>query len=89
MEIQEKGHGPWRTNPGSFNLFNLCIVVLVDVNGRLTIVNLIKHGLLINFNFWFSSRSLRDWRLLMCCSKNVSYVFPADSACNSTWMVSP
>ncbi|KAM0018215.1 putative diacylglycerol O-acyltransferase [Helianthus debilis subsp. tardiflorus] len=48
-------------------LFNLCIVVLVAVNGRLIIENLMKYGLLINSNFWFSSRSLRDWPLLMCC----------------------
>ncbi|KAM0020867.1 putative diacylglycerol O-acyltransferase [Helianthus debilis subsp. tardiflorus] len=48
-------------------LFNLCIVVLVAVNSRLIIENLMKYGLLINSNFWFSSRSLRDWPLLMCC----------------------
>ncbi|KAI3754175.1 hypothetical protein L1987_53953 [Smallanthus sonchifolius] len=48
-------------------LFNLCIVVLVAVNSRLIIENLMKYGLLINANFWFSSRSLRDWPLLMCC----------------------
>ncbi|KAL4589493.1 hypothetical protein LXL04_002400 [Taraxacum kok-saghyz] len=48
-------------------LFNLCIVVLVAVNGRLIIENLMKYGLLINSNFWFSSRSFRDWPLLMCC----------------------
>ncbi|KAI3701393.1 hypothetical protein L6452_26429 [Arctium lappa] len=48
-------------------LFNLCIVVLVAVNSRLIIENLMKYGLLINTNFWFSSRSLRDWPLLMCC----------------------
>ncbi|GKD83002.1 diacylglycerol O-acyltransferase 1 [Tanacetum coccineum] len=48
-------------------LFNLCIVVLVTVNSRLIIENLMKYGLLINSNFWFSSRSLRDWPLLMCC----------------------
>ncbi|KAK1413850.1 hypothetical protein QVD17_29586 [Tagetes erecta] len=47
-------------------LFNLCIVVLVAVNGRLIIENLMKYGLLINSNFWFSSRSLREWPLLMC-----------------------
>ncbi|KVH93980.1 Membrane bound O-acyl transferase, MBOAT [Cynara cardunculus var. scolymus] len=46
-------------------LFNLCIVVLVAVNGRLIIENLMKYGLLINSNFWFSSRSLRDWPLLI------------------------
>ncbi|XP_076945713.1 diacylglycerol O-acyltransferase 1-like [Bidens hawaiensis] len=48
-------------------LFNLCIVVLVAVNSLLIIENLMKYGLLINANFWFSSRSLRDWPLLMCC----------------------
>ncbi|XP_020528851.1 diacylglycerol O-acyltransferase 1 isoform X3 [Amborella trichopoda] len=26
-----------------------------------------KYGLLIRAGFWFSSRSLRDWPLLMCC----------------------
>ncbi|KAA0061484.1 diacylglycerol O-acyltransferase 1 [Cucumis melo var. makuwa] len=48
-------------------LFNLCIVVLVAVNSRLIIENLMKYGLLIQTGFWFSSRSLRDWPLLMCC----------------------
>lgn len=48
-------------------LLNLCIVVLVAVNGRLIIENLMKYGLLIGSDFWFSSRSLRDWPLLMCC----------------------
>ncbi|KAI4379978.1 hypothetical protein MLD38_006213 [Melastoma candidum] len=48
-------------------LFNLCIVVLVAVNGRLIIENLMKYGWLIRSGFWFSSRSLRDWPLLMCC----------------------
>ncbi|KAG9455606.1 hypothetical protein H6P81_000114 [Aristolochia fimbriata] len=48
-------------------LFNLCIVVLVAVNSRLIIENLMKYGLLIGSGFWFSSRSLRDWPLLMCC----------------------
>ncbi|KAI7727731.1 hypothetical protein M8C21_005990, partial [Ambrosia artemisiifolia] len=46
-------------------LFNLCIVVLVALNSRLIIENLMKYGLLINANFWFSSRSLRDWPLLI------------------------
>ncbi|PWA83174.1 plasma membrane H+-ATPase [Artemisia annua] len=68
----------WQSHAG---LFNLCIVVLVAVNSRLIIENLMKlfvllltestlllqYGLLINSNFWFSSRSLRDWPLLMCC----------------------
>nr|TKS06926.1 hypothetical protein D5086_0000118510 [Populus alba] len=48
-------------------LFNLCIVVLVAVNSRLIIENLIKYGWLINSGFWFSSKSLRDWPLFMCC----------------------
>ncbi|KAH8479671.1 hypothetical protein H0E87_031497, partial [Populus deltoides] len=47
-------------------LFNLCIVVLVAVNSRLIIENLIKYGWLINSGFWFSSKSLRDWPLFMC-----------------------
>ncbi|XP_062148822.1 diacylglycerol O-acyltransferase 1 [Alnus glutinosa] len=48
-------------------LFNLCIVVLVAVNSRLIIENLMKYGWLIRTGFWFSSRSLGDWPLLMCC----------------------
>ncbi|XVF48980.1 hypothetical protein PTKIN_Ptkin03bG0231700 [Pterospermum kingtungense] len=48
-------------------LFNLCIVVLVAVNGRLIIENLMKYGWLIRTGFWFSSRSLSDWPLFMCC----------------------
>ncbi|XP_042474705.1 diacylglycerol O-acyltransferase 1-2-like [Zingiber officinale] len=48
-------------------LLNLCIVVLIAVNGRLIIENLMKYGLLIRAGFWFSSKSLRDWPLLMCC----------------------
>ncbi|XWS17429.1 hypothetical protein CRYUN_Cryun33cG0066700 [Craigia yunnanensis] len=48
-------------------LFNLCIVVLVAVNSRLIIENLMKYGLLIRYGFWFSSRSLSDWPLFMCC----------------------
>ncbi|KAG5547165.1 hypothetical protein RHGRI_012992 [Rhododendron griersonianum] len=48
-------------------LFNLCIVVLVAVNSRLIIENLMKYGWLIQAGFWFSSTSLRDWPLLMCC----------------------
>uniref|UniRef100_A0A2P2M8M3 O-acyltransferase n=2 Tax=Rhizophora mucronata TaxID=61149 RepID=A0A2P2M8M3_RHIMU len=48
-------------------LLNLCIVVLVAVNSRLIIENLMKYGWLIRTGFWFSSRSLRDWPLLMCC----------------------
>ncbi|XP_021276273.1 diacylglycerol O-acyltransferase 1 isoform X2 [Herrania umbratica] len=48
-------------------LFNLCIVVLVAVNSRLIIENLMKYGWLIRSGFWFSSRSLSDWPLFMCC----------------------
>ncbi|KAK8535393.1 hypothetical protein V6N12_056912 [Hibiscus sabdariffa] len=48
-------------------LFNLCVVVLVAVNSRLIIENLMKYGWLIRSDFWFSSRSLRDWPLFMCC----------------------
>ncbi|RZB90921.1 Diacylglycerol O-acyltransferase 1C [Glycine soja] len=48
-------------------LFNLCIVVLVAVNSRLIIENLMKYGWLIKYGFWFSSKSLRDWPLFMCC----------------------
>ncbi|KAJ4951508.1 hypothetical protein NE237_028340 [Protea cynaroides] len=47
-------------------LFNLCILVLVAVNSRLIIENLMKYGLLIRAGFWFSSKSLRDWPLFMC-----------------------
>ncbi|KAJ1259606.1 hypothetical protein BS78_10G168400 [Paspalum vaginatum] len=48
-------------------LLNLCIVVLIAVNSRLIIENLMKYGLLIRAGFWFSARSLGDWPLLMCC----------------------
>ncbi|KAF8724967.1 hypothetical protein HU200_020690 [Digitaria exilis] len=48
-------------------LFNLCIVVLIAVNSRLIIENLMKYGLLIRSGFWFNATSLRDWPLLMCC----------------------
>ncbi|KAL2608149.1 hypothetical protein R1flu_026722 [Riccia fluitans] len=47
-------------------LFNLCIVCLIAVNSRLIIENLMKYGLLIQTGFWFSSKSLKDWPLLMC-----------------------
>jgi len=47
-------------------LFNLCVVVLVAVNSRLIIENLMKYGLLIRTGFWFSSKSAKDWPLLMC-----------------------
>ncbi|XP_010925472.1 diacylglycerol O-acyltransferase 1-2 isoform X2 [Elaeis guineensis] len=48
-------------------LLNLCIVVLIAVNSRLIIENLMKYGLLIRAGYWFSSKSVRDWPLLMCC----------------------
>ncbi|KAL3825313.1 hypothetical protein ACJIZ3_021342 [Penstemon smallii] len=48
-------------------LFNLCIVVLVAVNSRLIIENLMKYGWLMKSGFWFSPRALRDWPLFMCC----------------------
>ncbi|KAJ3691967.1 hypothetical protein LUZ60_012317 [Juncus effusus] len=48
-------------------LLNLCIVVLIAVNSRLIIENLMKYGLLIRAGFWFSAKSLRDWPLFMCC----------------------
>ncbi|MCO5594669.1 hypothetical protein L7F22_048702 [Adiantum nelumboides] len=47
-------------------LFNLCIVILVAVNSRLIIENLMKYGLLIRTGFWFSSKSLKEWPLFMC-----------------------
>ncbi|KAI5074529.1 hypothetical protein GOP47_0010490 [Adiantum capillus-veneris] len=47
-------------------LFNLCIVILVAVNSRLIIENLMKYGILIRRGFWFSSKSLREWPLFMC-----------------------
>uniref|UniRef100_A0A0E0AAZ5 O-acyltransferase n=1 Tax=Oryza glumipatula TaxID=40148 RepID=A0A0E0AAZ5_9ORYZ len=46
-------------------LLNLCIVVLVAVNSRLIIENLMKYGLLIRAGFWFSGTSLADWPLLI------------------------
>ncbi|XP_076911561.1 diacylglycerol O-acyltransferase 1-like isoform X1 [Bidens hawaiensis] len=64
-------------NQSHAGLFNLCIVVLVAVNGRLIIENLMKYGLLINSNFWFSSRSLRDWPLLMCCISLLAFPLTA------------
>ncbi|XP_076889181.1 diacylglycerol O-acyltransferase 1A-like [Bidens hawaiensis] len=64
-------------NQSHAGLFNLCIVVLVAVNGRLIIENLMKYGLLINSNFWFSSRSLRDWPLLMCCISLLTFPLTA------------
>ncbi|CAI5526138.1 unnamed protein product [Closterium sp. Naga37s-1] len=47
-------------------LFNLCIVLLVAVNSRLIIENLMKYGILARSSFWLSSSSLREWPLLMC-----------------------
>ncbi|KAJ8452104.1 hypothetical protein Cgig2_016685 [Carnegiea gigantea] len=46
-------------------LLNLCVVVLVALNSRLIIENIMKYGLLIRAGFWFSSKSLRDWPLLI------------------------
>uniref|UniRef100_A0A0E0LCQ5 O-acyltransferase n=1 Tax=Oryza punctata TaxID=4537 RepID=A0A0E0LCQ5_ORYPU len=46
-------------------LLNLCIVVLIAVNSRLIIENLMKYGLLIRAGFWFSGTSLADWPLLI------------------------
>lgn len=48
-------------------LLNLCVVVLVAVNSRLIIENIMKYGFLIRTGFWFNSGSLMDWPLLMCC----------------------
>ncbi|XP_060209943.1 diacylglycerol O-acyltransferase 1-like isoform X3 [Lycium barbarum] len=48
-------------------LLNLCVVVLIAVNGRLIIENLMKYGWLIGSGFWSSSTSVRDWPLLLCC----------------------
>ncbi|XP_024459882.1 diacylglycerol O-acyltransferase 1A isoform X1 [Populus trichocarpa] len=58
-------------------LFNLCIVVLVAINSRLIIENIIKYGWLINGGFWFSSKSLRDWPLFMCCLSLPAFPFAA------------
>ncbi|RZB55364.1 diacylglycerol O-acyltransferase 1B isoform X1 [Glycine soja] len=58
-------------------LFNLCIVVLVAVNSRLIIENLMKYGWLIKSGFWFSSKSLRDWPLFMCCLSLLVFPFAA------------
>ncbi|XP_057415322.1 diacylglycerol O-acyltransferase 1A-like isoform X1 [Lotus japonicus] len=58
-------------------LFNLCIVVLVAVNSRLIIENLMKYGWLIRTGFWFSSKSLRDWPLFMCCLSLAIFPFAA------------
>ncbi|XP_047151750.1 diacylglycerol O-acyltransferase 1A isoform X3 [Vigna umbellata] len=58
-------------------LFNLCIVVLVAVNSRLIIENLMKYGFLIKSGFWFSSYSLSDWPLFMCCLSLVIFPFTA------------
>ncbi|CAJ1975787.1 unnamed protein product [Sphenostylis stenocarpa] len=58
-------------------LFNLCIVVLVAVNSRLIIENIMKYGWLIKYGFWFSSKSLRDWPLFMCCLSLAIFPFAA------------
>nr|UXO98203.1 DGAT1-2 [Orychophragmus violaceus] len=48
-------------------LFNLCLVLLIAANGRLIIENLMKYGWLITPDIWFTSTSLQDWPLYMCC----------------------
>ncbi|KAK7329674.1 hypothetical protein VNO77_23848 [Canavalia gladiata] len=58
-------------------LFNLCIVVLVAVNSRLILENLMKYGLLIKSGFLFSSKPLRDWPLFMCCLTLAVFPFAA------------
>uniref|UniRef100_A0A803MRN4 diacylglycerol O-acyltransferase n=1 Tax=Chenopodium quinoa TaxID=63459 RepID=A0A803MRN4_CHEQI len=58
-------------------LFNLCVVVLVAVNSRLIIENLMKYGLLIRAGFWFSSKSFRDWPIFMCCLSLPIFPFTA------------
>ncbi|XP_010313759.1 diacylglycerol O-acyltransferase 1 isoform X2 [Solanum lycopersicum] len=60
-------HSIWSCIQSHAGLLNLCIVVLIAVNSRLIIENLMKYGLLIGSGFWSSSTSVRDWPLLMCC----------------------
>ncbi|CAM6061574.1 unnamed protein product [Sphagnum tenellum] len=43
-------------NQSHSRLFNLCLVILIAINSRLIIENLMKYGLLIQAGFWFSSR---------------------------------
>ncbi|XP_037468694.1 diacylglycerol O-acyltransferase 1-2 isoform X1 [Triticum dicoccoides] len=64
-------------------LLNLCIVVLIAVNSRLIIENLMKYGLLIRAGFWFSARSLGDWPLLMCCL--TLPIFPLAALMTEKW----
>lgn len=77
-------------------LFNLCIVVLIAVNSRLIIENLMKYGLLIRTGFWFSSKSARDWPLLMCGLSLPTFPFAAllvEKLCwkneNGKWVLRP
>ncbi|XP_016467035.1 diacylglycerol O-acyltransferase 1 isoform X1 [Nicotiana tabacum] len=58
-------------------LLNLCVVVLIAVNSRLIIENLMKYGLLIGSGFWISSTSLRDWPILLCCLSLPIFPFAA------------
>ncbi|KAH7681981.1 Diacylglycerol O-acyltransferase protein [Dioscorea alata] len=66
-------------------LFNLCIVVLVAVNSRLIIENLMKYGLLIRAGFWFSLGSVRDWPLLMCCFSLPAFALAAFAVEKLVW----
>lgn len=50
-------------NQSHAGLFNLCVVLLVAVNSRLIIENLMKYGLLIRAGFWINSSSVADWPL--------------------------
>eukprot|EP00897_Mesotaenium_endlicherianum_P002865 jgi/Mesen1/2606/ME000166S01728 len=46
-------------------LFNMCIVLLLAVNSRLIIENLMKYGILMRTGFWINGSSIRDWPLLL------------------------
>jgi hypothetical protein len=60
------------TPPHSFfpqshaGLFNLSVVILLAVNSRLIIENLMKYGLLLRFDVSHLTQALRDWPLLVC-----------------------
>lgn len=47
-------------------LFNLSVVILLAVNSRLIIENLMKYGLLLRFEVSHLTQALRDWPLLVC-----------------------
>lgn len=47
-------------------LFNLSVVILLAVNSRLIIENLMKYGLLLRFDVSHLTQALRDWPLLVC-----------------------